>query len=326
MNEHKNIMPIVQVGEVSNLIFYLRGQKVMTDKDLADLYQVKTKVLNQAVKRNIERFPDDFIFQLNQMEKQELVTNCDRFKSLKHSTSLPYVFTQNGVAMLSSILNSKRSIQVNIQIMRAFTTLRETLSQHLNLKQKIEDLEYKYKKHDKQFEEVFQAINNLIEAPAPVSTTELIRKGEGQHIEFKSTLRINLHTMKPDREIEFSVLKTIAGFLNCEGGTLLIGLNDQGEIIGIKNDNFASKDKMMLHLTNLIKSNIGVQHHYFIRYSVEHLKSNEIFRIDVRKANVPAYLKQDKDNVFYIRTGASTAVLPTTEIHDYIQTRFHTKK
>ncbi|EKD26598.1 MAG: hypothetical protein ACD_79C01103G0001 [uncultured bacterium] len=251
MNKHRNIIPVTPDNFIKGKIFSIRSLRVMIDKDLSALYDVKTKRLNEQVKRNISRFPSDFMFQLNKIEMQELVANCDRFKTLKHSTSFPYAFTQNGIAMLSSVLNSEKAIQVNIQIMRAFTTLREAITQHLDLKQKIEDLEYKYKNHDKQFEEVFQAINNLLETPAPVSTAELISKGEGQHIEFKSTLRMNLHTMKPDREMEFAVLKTIAGFLNSEGGTLLIGLNDQGEIIGIKNDNFTNKDKMMLHLTNL---------------------------------------------------------------------------
>jgi hypothetical protein len=228
--------------------------------------------------------------------------------------------------MLSSVLNSKRAIQVNIQIMRAFTKLREFLIDHIDLKQKIEDLELKYKKHDKQFVEVFNAINTLLEAPNPKTVVELIRQGEGQNIEFKSTLRINLYTMKPDKEIELATLKTIAAFLNSDGGTLLIGVNDQAEILGITNDNFSSRDKMMLHLTSLIKTHIGVQHHYFIRYFIENLQDKEIFRIECQKANVPAYLKQDNQNVFYIRTCASTAALPANEIHDYIQHRFYQGK
>jgi ORF6N domain len=108
---------LVPTEHIDRAIFAFRGQKALLDRDIAVLYQVTTKVLNQAVKRNSSRFPDDFMFQLSRKETDELVTNCDRFKSLKHSSSLPYAFTEQGVAMLSSVLNSERSIEVNIQIM-----------------------------------------------------------------------------------------------------------------------------------------------------------------------------------------------------------------
>lgn len=99
---------------IDQKIFTIRSQKVMLDKDLAGLYGVATKVLNQAVKRNLERFPEDFMFKLTESEKDELVTNCDWFKTLKHSTVTPYAFTEQGVSMRSSVLNSERAIEVNI--------------------------------------------------------------------------------------------------------------------------------------------------------------------------------------------------------------------
>ena len=106
--------------EIESRIFTIRGMQVMLDRDLAYLYQVTTKVLNQAVKRNILRFPEDFMFQLSTIEKIELVTNCDRLEKLKHSTALPFVFTEHGVAMLSSVLRSEAAIEINISIMRTF--------------------------------------------------------------------------------------------------------------------------------------------------------------------------------------------------------------
>lgn len=130
------------------------------DRDLAALYGVKTKALNQAVTRNKRRFPQDFMFRLTKGEKEELVTNCDRFEKLKHSSALPRVFTEQGVAMLSSVLTSDRAIQVNILIMRAFTQLRQMLSTHEELKRKIEEMEGKY---DQQFSVVFEAIKQLID-------------------------------------------------------------------------------------------------------------------------------------------------------------------
>ncbi len=145
---------------IESKIFLIRGKKVMLDRDLALLYGVDTKVLNQAVKRNISRFPEDFMFQLSKAERNVLVTNCDRFKTLKHSSVNPYAFTENGVAMLSSVLNSERAITVNIQIMRTFTRIREMLISNTELARKIEALE---KKYDAQFSEVFDAIKQLIE-------------------------------------------------------------------------------------------------------------------------------------------------------------------
>lgn len=134
-------------------------------RDLAELYGVETKALNQAVKRNRERFPDDFMFRLLLNEKEALVTNCDRFSMLKHSSSMPYAFTEQGVAMLSSVLNSARAIEVNIAIMRAFVKLRELLMTHKELAQKIDDLERKYQMHEADIQVIFQAIKKLLEPP-----------------------------------------------------------------------------------------------------------------------------------------------------------------
>ena len=142
----------------------------MFDRDLAELYRVETKVLNQAVKRNRKRFPIDFMFQLNDTEievwKSQIVTsNAVSMRSQIVTASkrnvrfIPYVFTEQGVAMLSSVLNSERAIQVNIQIMRTFTKIREMLAGNKELREKIEKLE---KKYDKQFRVVFEAIKNLI--------------------------------------------------------------------------------------------------------------------------------------------------------------------
>ena len=148
---------------IESRIFILRGKKVMIDWDLARLYEVKVKRLNEQVKRNLKRFPPDFMFQLVAEEKNELVAKCDRFKLLKHSSALPFAFTENGVSMLSSVLNSERAIDVNIQIMRTFTKIREFLISHTDLRNKLEELE---KKYDAQFKSVFDAIKMLMAPPA----------------------------------------------------------------------------------------------------------------------------------------------------------------
>jgi len=145
----------------------------MLDRDLAKLYGVTTKVLNQAVKRNIKRFPEDFMFQLSWKEAESLRSQfvtlnkpgSEASKRGKHIKYLPYAFTEHGVAMLSSVLNSERAIQVNILIMRAFTKLREILLTHKELAEKMEALEKKYSEHDQTIKEIFQAIKQLLEPP-----------------------------------------------------------------------------------------------------------------------------------------------------------------
>jgi hypothetical protein len=150
---------------IERIIFLVRGQRIILDRDLADLYEVTTKALNQAVKRNERRFPPDFMFRLTKEEKKGLVTNCDRFQTLKHSSSLPRAFTEQGVAMLSSVLNSERAIQVNIAIMRAFVRLRQLLGSQKELACKLEELEGHLKDHDKQIQTIFSAIRQLMAAP-----------------------------------------------------------------------------------------------------------------------------------------------------------------
>lgn len=150
---------LISVEVIIAKIWEIRGKKVIIDSDLAKLYEVPTKVLVQAVKRNIIRFPTDFMYQLT---KKEVASLRSQFVTSKRGGRryLPYVFTQEGVAMLSSVLNSERAILVNIQIMRAFTQLRRMLLTNRDLRHKIEEMERKY---DKQFAIVFQAIKQLLE-------------------------------------------------------------------------------------------------------------------------------------------------------------------
>ena len=151
---------------VENKNLFIRGKKVMIDRDLAALYGVATKVLNQAVKRNIERFPTDFMFQLSKEEftnwRSQFVTSNSEKMGFRKS---PLAFTEHGIWMLSSVLHSPRAIQVNIQIMRTFVKLRELMVSHRNLARKIEELEAKYRKHDENFVVVFAAIKKLLEPP-----------------------------------------------------------------------------------------------------------------------------------------------------------------
>ena len=149
---------------IEKRILLLRGQKVMVDRHLAELYMVETKQLNRAVKRNRDRFPGDFMFQLNFSEWENLKCQFGTSSWGGDRRSLPYAFTEQGVAMLSSVLSSKKAVHVNIQIMRAFVNLREFMGTHKDLARKLTELENKY---DAQFRSVFDAIRALMEPSGP---------------------------------------------------------------------------------------------------------------------------------------------------------------
>jgi len=157
----KNIIPLEKIEQK---IYLIRRHKVMLDKDLARLYGVPTKRLNEQVKRNRRRFPDDFMFQLNKQEYNDLKSQ-NATSRWGGTRKLPYVFTEQGVAMLSSVLHSDRAIQVNIVIVRTFVKLRRILSTHKELAQKLKELERKIAKHDEDIQAVFYAIKQLMTPP-----------------------------------------------------------------------------------------------------------------------------------------------------------------
>ena len=159
-------MKLIPIEIIENKILLLRGQKVMLDRDLAELYGVETKQFKRAVKRNIDRFPKDFMFTLTHKEFENLRCHFGT-TSWGGTRHLPLAFTEQGVAMLSSVLNSKKAININIQIMRTFTHLREMFSSNLELKKRIEQLENKY---DHQFKVVFDVIKKLLEPEAKPKT------------------------------------------------------------------------------------------------------------------------------------------------------------
>lgn len=155
--------------QLASVVHLLRREKIILDSDLASLYGVETKALNQAVQRNLERFPSDFMFQLDQVEVDALRSQIVTLKQGQHRKYLPYAFTEQGIAMLSSVLRSPRAIEVNIAIMRTFVQLRRLMDSNALLAEKIESLERKYANHDQQFQIVFDAIKRLISSPAKPS-------------------------------------------------------------------------------------------------------------------------------------------------------------
>ena len=151
----------IQPFNIENKILLIRNEQVMIDRDLAELYGIETKVLNQAVKRNMERFPADFMFALRPSEKDELVTNCDRLNGLKFSTVMPYAFTEQDVAMLSSVLKSKTAVAVNIQIMRAFISMRHFLRSNAAIFAELKHLQQQQIETDKHLQQNDQRIDEL---------------------------------------------------------------------------------------------------------------------------------------------------------------------
>jgi len=164
MTESKSM---IQVGAIQNRILLIRGEKVIVDSELAEFYGVPTKVLNQAVRRNIERFPEDFMFQLDKNEKNEVVTNCDHLEILKFSHVNPLVFTEHGALMAANVLNSSRAVEVGLYIVRAFVALRSVISGHKELATKIAQLERKLADHDGHIIAIVKAIKSLTD-PKPL--------------------------------------------------------------------------------------------------------------------------------------------------------------
>lgn len=163
MGNEKKAQVMLPNEFIANKIYLIRGYKIMIDSDLAEMYGVETRVLKQAVRRNIKRFPDDFMFELTKEENDILRSQFVTLKRGQHSKYLPFAFTEQGVAMLSSVLNSGRAIMVNIQIIRVFVSMREMLTDTLSLKLDIEDIKKKLQNHDKNIELVFKYLDELME-------------------------------------------------------------------------------------------------------------------------------------------------------------------
>jgi predicted HTH transcriptional regulator len=157
--------------------------------------------------------------------------------------------------------------------------------------------------------------------PLPVSA--MVRQGEGKTIEFKGALRTSLHTMQKDPRIEFTAIRTIAGFLNGDGGTLILGVLDNGDPVGYEADRFENKDKMLLHLDNLVKDRLKPQFVMYIHPRFEQYRGYEVLAVECLPAKSPVFMKDGKTERFFIRAGASTAELNMSEAQEYIKQRFH---
>ena len=158
---------LVKIGKIQQRILLIRGEKVIIDADLAEAYGVTTKALNQAIRRNANRFPADFIFRLTKEEKQEVVTNCDHLDNLKFSPVNPRAFTEHGAIMAASVLNSPKAVEVSVFVVRAFVQLRVAIAGHKELARKIAQLERKLGDHDEQIMVLVEAIKQLMDPKPP---------------------------------------------------------------------------------------------------------------------------------------------------------------
>ncbi len=187
------------------------------------------------------------------------------------------------------------------------------------LKTRFSAIENILKKIKSSNPELFKKSNSLEE------TIEEIKKGESENQEFKSTLRINLHTNEPDKKIEHTTLKTITAFMNSKGGTLYLGVTDEGKILGIEKDKFPNKDKFQLHLTNIIKQKIGKKHLRLLSIETIKIKDRHITRIETKPSKSPIFLREGKEEEFFIRVGPQTSKLSGSELLEYVDKRFGKK-
>jgi len=164
MDEGKSVVP---VGKIENRILLIKGEKVIIDADLAEFYGVPTKRLNEQVKRNKDRFPHDFMFQLSPDEKAEVVANCDHLENLKYARALPHAFTEHGAIMAAGVLNTSRAIEVSVFIVRAFVKVRQMVAGHKDLQRKIAQIERRLTDHDEQIIELVNLIKQLLNSEPP---------------------------------------------------------------------------------------------------------------------------------------------------------------
>ncbi len=166
-------------------------------------------------------------------------------------------------------------------------------------------------------------VTNYLKSLQQTSTLEVIESGENEYVEFKSTMRWNIIAEKKDKRITHSILKTIAAFLNSNGGILMVGVDDKGEVLGLKEDRFENDDKMLLFITNNIKSHLGTLHLSNIHFCIEELKGLSILRVDIEAGDVPCYVEYDNSEYFYLRTGPATTELSVSKVYAYVNKRFY---
>jgi len=222
---------------------------------------------------------------------------------------------------LKVILNQPITVEVYKFMMRnmSFIIIGAAISSSIGYMYMIgknKFISFVVEKFKKSNPKIFQKNNNEEEV------REIIKKGENEEVEFKSTLRINLHTEEVDKKIEHNVLKTLTSFMNSNGGSLLLGVSDDGKIIGIEKDKFPNTDKFSLHFVNLIKEKIGKKNLSLINFKIIKIEEKEIMKVECSESKKPIFLKEGKEEEFYIRIGPSTSEIKGSELVEYIKKNF----
>jgi len=185
---------------------------------------------------------------------------------------------------------------------------------HLDTRQRQEELEARNRELEKRTMGAFEPLDQAV-------LGKLIATGESETLEFKSTLRWNLHTGKPGKEIENASLKTVAGFLNSDGGVLLIGVDDEGKALGLDTDKFQSRDKMLLHLNNLIKTHIGLEFAEYLRASIVRFEETDVLAVQCHPSPKPVFFRRDGQEIFFVRAGPSSQALSPSQLLGYLENR-----
>lgn len=330
----KDVSTLAPVERIEKMILVIRGEKMMLDADLAELYGVSTSYLNKAVSRNTERFPEDFMFQLTKDEFENLKFQFGT-SSWGGTRKLPRAFTEQGVAMLSGVLRSPVAVAVNIEIMRAFVRQRKALAVHEELTHRVEALERRSDAQERTTAElsqvVFQSFRQLEKPVATKPVKESIAEGEGERIEFKETFEYNIRTEQRDERMICEVVEAVAGFMNKNGGDVLIGVSRMGEIKGLDRDfslraaEQRTNDDFELHLRNHLQSKLEpyIPGHVFVQF--DSLPEGLVCSLHVTPVERPVYLFRNNRQEFRVRDGNRTIEIEGQRLFDYLNEHFRNR-
>lgn len=288
-------------------------KQLKTNAVFADLSEQELKLLSPLIKR-VDFNKGDIVFDVNKLPEFFYLIESgsftlhlpnNEFKLISEGQLIGEIGVINGDFRSGIVRAAEPSKVISIAGVQLFDA--EIIPSDLSLK-----ILRSLSKH----------ITNYLRTREQISTKEIIERGENDTVEFKSTLRWNLYSQKKDKAIEKAVLKTLIAFMNSNGGLLLVGVADDGEILGLENDRFQNHDKLLLHLTNIIKERIGPLHLKDLHFSIEKIEDKEILRVDCNPASSPAYFLGDSADQFFVRSGPSTTDLRLSKVYDYITERF----
>lgn len=296
-------------SDAQNVLAELWKHPVFHNLDAAEMKSIEDIVVRKSFKKNEKLFDTaglpNYLFYIESGSFEVLLSSNERIELTK-GQMIGEIAVINGDFRSGTALAMEDSVVIQICGNRLFE------EKYVEPKVALKIVRALSKK-----------ITSYLRSKEQISTRELLEIGENDHVEYKSSLRWNMHIDKRDKKIEHASLKTIAAFLNSEGGTLLIGVADDSSIIGMESDDFENNDRLLLHITKLIKDRISPLHTKYIHLSIETIEEKSVLRVDCKASNSPAYLNDGKEEHLYIRTGPATTDLKVSEIYPYIKSRFY---